>query len=158
MPYRPIRAKYINHQGACQREAPPKKKQIGSPKAYHKCPKIVQHHQVYLTELVLEASGNAPCLGNWALTLGSTIQHGPVYSPWHGEHMGGKDDKTGAGFGNANVAQKNNFKMCVARSFIPNRSRLPSQRGQRTYHNPRAPIGDPKKYNDWNVLKWEIWC
>ena len=157
MPYRPIHAKYINHQGACQRDAPPKKTSRipWFPKAYHKwCPKIVQNHQVYLTELVLEASGNAPCLGNWALTLGSTIQHGPVYSPWHNEHMGGKDDKTGAGFGNAIFAQKNNFKMCVAASFIPNRSRLPSQR-RKTYHK-RAPIGDPK-YNDWN-MQWEIWC
>lgn len=78
-------------------------------------PKIIQNHEACLTG----------SLGSLASTLGSTIQHGPVYSPWNGEDMGStkhgwccfKENKTGAGFANSR---------CVCCSilelYIPNKS------------------------------------
>lgn len=78
-------------------------------------PKIIQNHEAYLTG----------SLGSLALTLGSTIQHGPVYSPWNGEDIGStkhgwccfKENKSGSGFGNSNFAHNKKFTMCLAASF-----------------------------------------
>ena len=141
-------------------------------------PKIIQSHEAYLTG----------SLGSLASTLGSTIQHGPVYSPWNGEDMGStthgwccfKENKTGAGFANSrcvlqhpliipNKSEQTTFtnETFILISFWKEVSRNASFEVWKkmgaldlTYHKPEAPIKGcwPKKYTGWNMLNGEMWC